>query len=97
MRTDEGRDHDCALASGYNTAVHVIAERLRVAEACFLIHLMPDVNRGELICEEKFGVSYSIVSTAVHHNTALDAEKAGFELLGGEADGVHLYVTEHGL
>ena len=44
MSAYKRRDHDRALASREDTAVHVVAERLRIAEPRFLVHLMADMD-----------------------------------------------------
>ena len=91
---DERRDENSALAGRGDTAIHVFAERLRVAGVRFVNEIMADMNLNKTGIHQEFGIPYSAVDTTGEVDVRLDAEEAGLEVLGGKASWVHVNIPD---
>lgn len=95
---DERRNHNYALASGEDTIVLVIAERLAVTVLFGVLYpYTADVDRAVVAVLEESDITDGIVGVVGDDDVGLDAEEAELETLGGEALWVHLDVANHRL
>lgn len=95
---DEGRDHDRAFGSGFETSGFVVFEGLVVAMfGGILDPHATDVDGLAELLHEDADITYSIVGATVDLDVVLYAEEAEFKALGGETSGIHLDVTDHRL
>ena len=86
MLANERRDHNSALASGKNTAIHIIAEGLVIAVFFYISDPhTTDMDRRIAAILQEVNIPYSAIRSTSYFDARLDAKETRFEALGSKA------------